>query len=145
MLREQIETYMEKAQKTDGQDKRDTALDTMMVYRKLLYAYEADPKKETIRDVLKNQVSAYNTKVIRCQEELNNAFLFLEETLGSGQEMLIFVTELSINPNTSQFIFEHGCEKYYEHNKRLMFENRQDERAKRIDALHLSEVETTIS
>ncbi|MBQ1530904.1 MAG: hypothetical protein IIZ57_02060, partial [Solobacterium sp.] len=89
--------------------------------------------------------SAYNTKVIRCQEELNNAFLFLEETLGSGQEMLIFVTELSINPNTSQFIFEHGCEKYYEHNKRLMFENRQDELAKRIDALHLSEVETAIS
>ena len=144
-LRQQVEAYMEQAQKTDGRDNRDTALDTMMVYRKLLYAYEADPKKETVRDVLKNEVSSYNTKVIRCQEELDNAFRFLEETLGSGQEMLIFVTELSINPITSQFIFEHGCEKYYEHNKRLMFENKQDELTKRIDALHLSEVESTIS
>ncbi len=144
-LREQIEAYMEKAQKTDVKDNRDTALDTMMVYRKLLYAYEADPKKEAIREVLKKEVSTYNTKVIRCQDELNNAFLFLEEAFGGGQEMLIFVTELSISPAASQFIFEHGCDKYYEHNKRLMFENKQDELAKRIDALHLSEVETNIS
>ena len=144
-LRKQIEAYMEQAQKTDVRESRDTALDTMMVYRKLLYAYEADPKKETIRNVLQKEVSSYNTKVIRCQDELNHAFLFLEDTLGGGQEMLIFVTELSITPATSQFIFEHGCDKYYEYNKRLMFENRQDELAKRIDALNLSEVESAIS
>lgn len=67
---------------------------------------------------LKDQVSA-------CQTKVNNAFTFLEEVFGEGKEILIFVTEMTINYYSSYFISKYGCEKYFEHNKDLLFYERQ--------------------
>lgn len=58
--------------------------------------------------------------------ELDNAFLFMEKAFGEGQEMVIFVTELSVNYYSAKFISEHGCKKYYEYNKNLLFDERQE-------------------
>ena len=37
-----------------------------------------------------------------------------------GQEMLIFVTELTITPEISSFLAENECEKYDIYNEKLM-------------------------
>ena len=57
--------------------------------------------------------------------------------LGSGQEMLILVTELSADPVTARFIAEYGCDEYYRHDKELMFYERRLEiidELKRLDS-----------
>ncbi len=56
---------------------------------------------------------------------LDNAFAFLEEAFGAGQEMVIFITELTANYYSVKFISENGCEKYYSYNKELLFEEKQ--------------------
>ena len=58
---------------------------------------------------------------------LSNAFVFLEKAFGDGQEMLIFVTELTINTNSARFISRYGCKEYFAHNKELLFYERQKE------------------
>ena len=63
--------------------------------------------------------------VAECQNKVTNVFTFLEEIFGEGQEILIFVTEMTVNYYSSYFISKYGCEKYFEHNKDLLFYERQ--------------------
>lgn len=59
--------------------------------------------------------------------QLSNAFLFCEEVFNDGQEMLILVTELTIGYYTAYFISRYGCKEYFNHNKELLFYERQKE------------------
>ncbi len=54
-----------------------------------------------------------------------NVFLFFEDVFEEGQEMLILVTEMTSNPNIAKYISKYGCPKYFEHNKNLLFHERQ--------------------
>ena len=54
--------------------------------------------------------------------------------------MLILVSELTVRPAASQFIYRHGCEKYYAYNKQLLFEDTRKDLMDRIDALELPEI-----
>ena len=56
---------------------------------------------------------------------LEQAFAFLENALGEGQELVIFATELTAGTHTSWFIQNFGCEAYYRHNKSLLFNDTQ--------------------
>lgn len=58
-------------------------------------------------------------------EALENAFAFLEEAFGAGQEMIIFITELTAGYYSVRFISENGSEKYYRYNEELLFEEKQ--------------------
>ena len=58
---------------------------------------------------------------------LDNMFLFIEDVFGGGQEMLVVVTELTVNYYSAKFISRYGCEKYFEHNKELLVYERQQE------------------
>ena len=72
---------------------------------------------------------------------MQNAFTFCEKAFEredeeiSGDEILIFVTELTVNYYTARFIGHYGCDKYYLHNKELQFEQRQVEIANRVSDL----------
>lgn len=56
---------------------------------------------------------------------LENAFAFLEDAFGAGQEMVIFITELTTNFYSVKFISENGSEKYYQYNQELLFDEKQ--------------------
>ena len=71
-------------------------------------------------------------------KKLSNAFRFCEEVFGDGQEMLILVTELTINPHSAMFISKYGCNEYFAHNKELLFHERQMEILSEIDRLQLN-------
>ena len=66
-------------------------------------------------------------------QALANAFAFLETAFGEGQEILLFVTELTENFWTSQYIAKFGCERYFAHNKELFFYERQREIVQQIE------------
>lgn len=84
---------------------------------------------QKICTVEKKEISAEAAAV---GQALVNAFAFLEEAFGEGQEILLFVTELTENFWTSQYIAKFGCEKYLQHNKDLMFFERQVQLAQEI-------------
>ena len=68
-------------------------------------------------------------------KKLSNAFRFIDSAFSDGQEMLIFVTELTADIYTSKFISRFGCKEYYEHNKELLFYERQKELLEEITEL----------
>lgn len=73
---------------------------------------------DTIEFVRKEGISAV-------QNHLNNAFAFLVKVYGEGQELVIFVTELSAGYYSLRFISECGNEAFYKYNKLLLLkENR---------------------
>ena len=60
-------------------------------------------------------------------KKLSNLFRFCGEVFPDGQELLILVTELTLNPHCARFIGRYGCKEYYERNKELLFYERQQE------------------
>ena len=57
-------------------------------------------------------------------KELENAFDFTERAFGDDNEMLLLVTELTVNKAAAKFIADNGCDKYYQYNKKLMLHER---------------------
>ena len=70
-------------------------------------------------------------------KQLSNVFLFCEDVFGDGQEMLILVTELTISYYGARFISRYGCKEYFDHNKELLFYERQKEIIQEIENLDL--------
>ena len=80
------------------------------------------------------------TKLLKKQadeagKQLSNVFLFCEEVFGEGQELLILVTELTISYYGAHFISRYGCKEYFNHNKELLFYERQKEIIREIEQL----------
>ena len=73
--------------------------------------------------------------------ELDHAFAFLEETFGQGQELVIFVTELTAGPDTSWFVETFGCDAYFRHNRELLFDDTRRRIREEISAAKAAEQE----
>ena len=52
----------------------------------------------------------------------DNAFRFLEDSVGPSQELVLFVTEITAGYDTSWFVGEFGCDAYFRHNRELLFD-----------------------
>lgn len=92
---------------------------------------------EIIKKDFDEQVKELKKSVANAGKRLSNMFVFCEKVFPEGQELLIIVTELTINPNTSSFINKYGCTEYFKHNKDLLIYDRQQEIAAEIKALNL--------
>jgi len=57
----------------------------------------------------------------------DNAFRYLEETLGDSQEMVIFVTEITAGYDTSWYVENFGCDAYFRHNRELLFDDKRNQ------------------
>ena len=60
-------------------------------------------------------------------EQLENVFTFIEETLGAGQEMVVFVTELTMNIEIAMFLSDNPSEKYLKYNSELLVGTKKEE------------------
>lgn len=76
----------------------------------------------------------------RTKERLENLFRFVEEAFAEGNEMLILVTELTVNNDSARFIGQFGCPAYQRHNQELMLSERQNSLQEEIEALDLDGV-----
>ena len=72
-------------------------------------------------------------------EKLSNVFKFCEEVFQEGQEILILVTELTISYYGAHFISRYGCKEYFNHNKELLFYERQKEIIQELENLDLED------
>lgn len=90
------------------------------------YKKKVDAKKKLLKK-----------KVGLVGEKLSNAFQFCEVAFNEGQELLIFVTELTANFYSAKFISQYGCEEYFKHNKELLFYERQREIIGQLEELNL--------
>lgn len=68
---------------------------------------------------------------------LSNAFSFLERVFGEGQEMVIFLSELSCGYYSLKFVSECGNEEYYKYNRLLLLKDRREELKEEIMQLKL--------
>ena len=57
---------------------------------------------------------------------LEFAFDFMLENFEHGQELVVFVTELTMRPLAHRFISENGCDRYYALSKNLLLDSRRD-------------------
>ena len=68
-------------------------------------------------------------------QTLEYAFDFMEGTFGSSQEMVVFITELNSSAPAVRFLQENECERYFEYNKNLLFNERRADILSRLDRL----------
>lgn len=66
---------------------------------------------------------------------LEHAFDFMAVTFGESQEMVVFVTELTVNFYSSKFIMENGSEPYERYNRSLLLGEKRREILSEIDSL----------
>ena len=83
------------------------------------------------------RVTAYKKDTEQIGERLHCLFGFVEDTFGSGNEMLLLMTECTVQPDCARFIATYGCEDYQRHNEELMLTERGDSILEQIDALML--------
>jgi len=85
------------------------------------------------------RTKAIKTAADKAGAKLSNVFRFCEEVFGDGQELLILVTELTISYYGAHFISRYGCKEYFEHNKELLFFERQKDIIRELEILDLDE------
>ena len=96
-------------------------------YRQTI-ALEKVPENEQfdrLKALFSADVDARAAAVDQTDAELANAFAFLDAAIPDSQELVLFATELTANWFTSWFIQNFGCEAYFAHNKRLLFDDTQ--------------------
>lgn len=88
-----------------------------------------------IKKLFDQQSGAMKDKAGQVKQRLNHLFTFCEQVFPDGQELVILVTELTANQDSALFISRYGCEKYFQHNKELLFYERQKEIIKGLEEL----------
>lgn len=102
-----------------------------------------DGKKafKTAKADFDKRLSELKTSSQSCSTKLANAFNFCDEVFSQGNEMLIFVTELTLSTTAAKFIGRYGSPEYFKHNKELLFYERQQEIITELDNLNLDALE----
>ena len=79
------------------------------------------------------EVTAYRQETERVGKELHYLFAFVEDAFGAGNEMLILLTECTVNQDSAKFISMYGCEDYRKHHAEMMVSERSDLLMQQID------------
>lgn len=70
-------------------------------------------------------------------DRLTNAFEFIRRTFGEGQELVLFLSELSSAYYSLQFLSEVGNDAYYKYNRYLLMQDRKTELRREIEEMLL--------
>ncbi len=92
---------------------------------------------QKLTDMFHNQVQQLEGQAAQAKIHLEHIFSFVDEVFANGQEILILITELTVNQNTASFISQYGCDSYYKHNQELLFYERNKEIIQKLEDLNL--------
>ena len=92
-----------------------------------------------LKELYGEKLKTLKTLSVRIGKKMSNLFAFCEFVFADGQEILILITELTINKYSSHFISRYGCKEYFAHNKELLFYDRQKEIIRELQDLDLTE------
>lgn len=104
--------------------------------------YKGMPKNNgTAEEVFaqaKTEFVSQHEKLEAVEEEtakaLEYAFDFMEQAFENGEEMVVFVTELTVNKEAATFLAENICERYLIYNKQLLVGSRKGELLAELNA-----------
>ena len=95
------------------------------------------PDKDAALRLLKErydrEVMSYREETEETGKKLHYLFVFVEDTFGSGNEMLILLTECTVNQDSAKFISMYGSEDYQRHHEDMMVSERSDMLMQQID------------
>ncbi len=96
-----------------------------------------DPEKAfaLVKEEFGGQIARRIEAIDSASRMLGHAFDFLSVTFGESQEMVIFVTELTVGFYSSKFLMENGSEPYDRYNRSLLLGDRRKELLRQIDSL----------
>ena len=98
---------------------------------------KADVAFMQVKSLFDLRTAAMKKRAAEVGKKLSNIFRFCERAFGDGQEILILVTELTINYSAAHFISRYGSKEYFAHNKELLFHERQKEIIRKLENLDL--------
>jgi len=107
-------------------------------YQKLLKANHLSDGEEAfaaVKEVFGKENMAYELQIDQAGQKLEYAFDFMEIAFGNSQEMTSFITELNANFYSIQFLQNYECERYYQYNKNLLFDEKRRNLLNRIENL----------
>lgn len=96
----------------------------------------ADSQFQAIKANFERGVERLKQQVDSTRDKLHHLFIFVEQVFGEGHEMLVLVTELTINYFGARFISQYGCDDYFAHNRELMFYGRQQAIIAELESLN---------
>lgn len=140
--RRKLLTSMQKAGTLSGEDKKKQ--------RAIIRFLEEGAKQLRLQDIASpaegflllkasfdKEVAVMKKENQEIQRMLHNVFVFSEEAFMDGNELMVLVTELTVNAYSSRFIGLYGSEDYQKHNEELMLHERQDDILQEIAKLEL--------
>ena len=89
-----------------------------------------DAAMETVKTLFGAEIESRRTLGEETGTQFDNAFRFLESSIGASQELVLFTTEITAGYDTSWFVENFGCDAYFRNNRELLF----DETRHRIES-----------
>lgn len=98
---------------------------------------KVEDKFTIVKQLFDDKKKELKTQVDIVSAMLDYSFEFLEQAFGTGNELVLFLTELTVNGDATKFVGNFGHEKYMELSKKLMIEDSNKKLLKRIEDLDL--------
>ena len=97
--------------------------------------YDPQEAFRTVSGEFRKDVQHREGKMQQTAQTLEYAFDFMEAAFGESQEMVLFITELSVNLYAAAFLREYDCARYFRYNKSLLFEDHSAQIRKELDKI----------
>ena len=88
---------------------------------------DADAAFDAVRASFNAQVRRREDAVGLAGDALECAFDFMERSFPDGQEMVVFVNELALGPDSAAYLAENECERFESYSQKLLLHAGQDE------------------
>ena len=86
---------------------------------------ETEAGFERIRQLFTEMAEKRKACAKKITGELEQAFAFMKECFGDGQETVLFVTGLTRNTHAAAFIREYGCDPYFACSEKLLYRKQE--------------------
>ena len=110
-------------------------LDAMESFQQRLKLEMLEEKEQAflrVKELFEQENSAFEKQEEQASQTLEYAFDFLEGAFGAGQEMVMFITELNSNSYSVKFLQDCGCQRYYQYNQELLFDEKRRKLLERL-------------
>ena len=98
-------------------------------------AVEQDPAGgfEPARTRFTAQAMLRESAALEASDALENAFDFMENAFDRGQELVVFLTELALGPESGPFLAQNPCARYDAYSQDMMMDGRRAELLSRLE------------
>ena len=142
---EEIAKYAEKAKRSGMMSAEDfrANIEASKIIHEMSQAIERDNpiNGEDVFNLIKQIFDAQNTSLKKKADDIkkyiDNSLVFCNDAFGSGQEMVLLVTEMTADASCAHFLSRYGSDQYYKYNKELLISERQIELLEEIEKLDL--------